>query len=46
MGFCLMLKICPKILVKIVGGKYSQKHFGHAKQSATDPLGATSKRVI
>ena len=27
-------------------GKYNQKHFGHAKQSATDALKTSSKRFI
>ena len=39
MGFCLLLKIW-------VSGKYSQKLLDHAKQSATDALKTTSKRVI
>ena len=37
MDFYLLLKICDK---------YSQKHLDHAKQSATDALETTSKRVI
>ena len=31
---------------KNLRSKYSQKHFYHAKQSATDSLKTTSKRVI
>ena len=29
-----------------MSGKYSQKHLDHAKQSATDALKTSSKRVI
>ena len=35
-----------KKISKIVSGKYSQKVFYHAKQSATDAFRATSIRVI
>ena len=42
MTFCLLLKLWVKLFVKI----YSQKLFGHAKQSATDALKTASKRAI
>ena len=50
MDFCLLLTIWVQILVKNISkklsDKYSQKLFDHAKQSATDVLKTTSKRVI
>ena len=48
MGFCLLLKIWTKILVKILGenmcSKYSQQLLHLAKQSVADPLKAASKK--
>ena len=41
-----MGKNIGKNISKILRGKYSQKLFDHAKQSATDALKTTSKRVI
>ena len=41
-----MRKIIGKIIRKKIGSKYSQKSLDHAKQSATDALKTTSKRVI
>ena len=44
-----MLKIATnmrKIIGKILSGKYSQKQFNHAKQSATDALKTALKRAI
>ena len=35
-----------KNIGKYLSGKYSQKLFGYAKQSATNALRTTSKRVI
>ena len=35
-----------KNISKNLSGKYSQKLFDHAKQSATDALKTSSKRVI
>ena len=35
-----------KNISKYLSGKYSQKLFDHAKQSVTDALKTTSKRVI
>ena len=46
MNFYFLLKIWVKILVKTWSGKYSQKPLDHAKQSATDALKTSSKRVI
>ena len=50
MDFCHLLKICVKIFGKKVSenlsGKYSQKLLDHAKQSATDALKTTSKKLI
>ena len=50
MDFCLLLKIWLKILVKNISknlsSKYSQKLHDQKKQSATDVLKTTSKRVI
>ena len=50
MGFCLFLKILVKnigrSISKKLSGKYSQKHFGHTKQSATDTPKTTPIRVI
>ena len=37
--------ICKNIC-KSLSGKYSQKFIDHAKQSATDALKTSSKRVI
>ena len=39
-------KNISKNLSKILSGKYSQTLLDHAKQSATDALETTSKRVI
>ena len=48
MGFCLLLKIWTKILVKVLGetvcGKYSQQLLDLAKQSVADPLKTASKK--
>ena len=41
MGFCLLLKMAKTIVNNIsknLSGKYSQKRFDHAKQSATDAV--------
>ena len=49
-GFLSFAKIMGisigKITSKILSGKYSQKHFDHVKQSATDALKTTSKIII
>ena len=45
--FCLNIgKNIDKNLIKNLSDKYSQKILDHAKQSATDALKTTSKRVI
>ena len=41
-----MGKNIDKNISKILSGKYSQKLFNHDKQSATDVLKTTSKKVI
>ena len=53
MDFCFSLKVWIKISVKILGGKYSlgisaerQKLLDHAKQSVTEALKTTSKKLI
>ena len=35
-----------KNMNKNLSGKYCQKHFDHAKQTATDAFKTTSKRII
>ena len=53
MDFCFSLKAWIKISVKVLSGKYSlgilaerQKLLDHAKQSATEALKTTSKKLI
>ena len=41
-----MCKNIGKNISKSLSGKYSQKVLGHAKQSATDALKTSSKKVI
>ena len=41
-----MSKILAKNISKILSGKYSQNLLDHAKQSATDAVKTSSKRVI
>ena len=41
-----MGKTTGKSTSKNLNGKYSQEHFDHGKESATDALKTTSKRVI
>ena len=41
-----MGKTIGKNICKNLSGKYSQRFLDHAKQSATDALKTTSKRVI
>ena len=41
-----MIKNIGKSICKTLSSKYSQKLLDHAKQSATDVLTTTSKRVI
>ena len=42
----IMGKNIGKNISESLSGKYSQKRLDHAKQSATDALKTTSKRVI
>ena len=44
--FLSFAKNIAKIISKNVSGKYNQKLLDHVKQSATDALRTTSKRVI
>ena len=41
-----MGKNIAKNISKSLSGNYSQKHFDHARQSVTDALKTTSKRII
>ena len=41
-----MGKNIEKFVRKRLSGKYSQKRFDHAKQSATNALKTTSKKLI
>ena len=46
MGSYLLLKRMGKNISKSLNSKYSQQILDHAKQSATDALKTSSKRVI
>ena len=45
-GYGFKVKILVKNISKILSGKYSQKLLDRAKQSATDELKTSSKRII
>ena len=45
-GYGFKVKILVKNISKILSGKYSQKLLDCAKQSATDELKTSSKRII
>ena len=46
MDFCLFLKNICKNISKNLRGNYIQKLLDHAKQSVTDELKSTSKKII
>ena len=45
-GYSSLAKNMGKNISEKLSGKYKQKRLGHAKQSDTDALKTTSKRVI